>query len=259
MQDSPLVSIVMPVYNSAPFICSSIRSVLAQTCKNWELLIVDDASVDETVSVIEEFSSKDPRIKLFQNSINRGAGAARNIAIEEARGDFIAFLDADDLWLPEKLEVQLKFMQEKNLPMSYSSYRLISESGEILPKMIEAIPVLTYNKLLKSNYVGNLTGMYSTRALGKIYSPLLRKRQDWALWLDVLKKTGTAQGIQQPLAFYRVRKDSISNNKVGLVRYNFLIYHRFLNFGFAKSSRYMCRFLWEHFMVKNKLLKSSNF
>lgn len=256
MKDAPLVSVIMPSYNSVEYIGAAIQSVQYQTYLNWELLVIDDASNDLTLALIGDFVSLDSRIKLFQNTKNLGTGASRNKGIKAAKGSFIAFLDADDLWIPEKLVVQVNFMLENNLAMSFSSYRLMTETGQLLPQVVESLPELSYKKLLRSNYVGNLTGIYNADKIGKIYSPLLRKRQDWGLWLEVLKKSSRACGIKQPLAYYRLRKNSISNNKTALLKYNFQIYNRVLDYGFLKSCKYMSRFLWEHFMVKNKQVKN---
>lgn len=255
METLPLVSVIMPAYNSAEFIGEAITSVLKQTYDRWELIIIDDASVDDTVKVAGEFIRSDLRIRLISNKINNGAGAARNKGIEAARGSFIAFLDADDLWLPEKLEIQLKYLVENDLEMTFSSYYLISEGGGELKKMVEALPVLNYEKLLRSNYVGNLTGIYNVDKIGKVYAPLLRKRQDWALWLKILSRTGKTRSIPQPLAKYRIRSNSLSQNKAALIRYNFRIYREFLGFSYSRSCRYMIMFLWEHFNVKNRQVK----
>ena len=256
--NEPLVSVIMPAYNSANFIAEAITSVQNQSYKNWELYVIDDVSTDKTCSIVENIIKLEPRVQLLKNLKNEGAGATRNKGITAANGDFIAFLDADDLWLPEKLEVQIKFMAENQLAMSFSSYYLISESGEHLPKGILALQELNYKKLLRANYVGNLTGMYDVSKTGKIYSPLLRKRQDWALWISVLKKVKFAKGIQQPLACYRIRKNGISTNKWALIKYNYQVYNRFLDFGILKSSVYMILFLWEHFLVKTKQRKKLN-
>ncbi|MCF4100657.1 glycosyltransferase [Gillisia sp. M10.2A] len=255
MNDRPLVSIIMPAYNSSRFIEQAIQSVLHQTYTNWELLVIDDASRDTTVKIVQECAAASSKIKLLISSENQGAGVARNKGIKAATGTYIAFLDADDLWFPEKLSIQLKFMQERGLQMTFSSYELISESGEKLHKMVEALPLLSYNKLLRSNYVGNLTGIYSVEILGKIYNASIRKRQDWALWLSVLKETGNVEGITAPLAYYRIRRESISNNKLSLLKHNFNVYYKVLNFGILKSCAYMILFLWEHFMLKSKQLK----
>ncbi|HSI71136.1 MAG TPA: glycosyltransferase family 2 protein [Gillisia sp.] len=255
MENAPLVSVIMPAYNSADFIGEAIESVLAQTWNNWELLVIDDASTDGTVKIVKEYSSKHPNIIILKNSTNLGTGSSRNKGIKAATGRFIAFLDADDLWMPGKLEKQLRFMQSKDLAMTFSSYYLMDEEGNPLNREVKALPELTYDKLLKSNYVGNLTGIYDVGKVGKVYAPLIRKRQDWALWLEILKKLGSTLGITEPLAYYRVRRDSVSRNKWKLIRHNFKIYRSFLNYGLLKSCRSMSRFLWEHFLVKNRQVK----
>ena len=252
MESAPMVSVIMPAYNSAAYISEAIGSVLQQTYPHWELLVIDDASTDNTISLVEEQSKRDSRIKLTKNIDNQGPGFSRNAGIEVAKGDFIAFLDSDDLWLPVKLERQLNLMKENDLTMCFSSYLLMDEQGNRIPRMIEALPVLTYEKLLRSNYVGNLTAIYDVRKTGKIYAPELRKRQDWGLWLTILWKFGPAHGILEPLAIYRIREESLSRNKYSLVRHNYRIYRDFLNFGYLKSIFFMGRFLWEHFMVKSR-------
>lgn len=256
MDNSPLVSVIMPVYNGEAYLGEAARSVMAQTYSHWELFIIDDSSFDNSLSISREFSEKDERITVFSNEINQGPGISRNTGIEAARGHFIAFLDADDLWKPEKLQKQLDFMRENQVDVCFSSYELITENGERTGKMVEALPFLTYQKLLKSNYVGNLTGIYNAKKLGKIYCPEIRKRQDWGMWLAAIKKGGTAKSIKEPLAFYRQRKNSISGNKLEMLRYNFNIYHRVLDFSFLKSVGYMLNFLREHFFVKKRQEKS---
>ncbi len=252
---SALVSIIMPTYNSASFIGETIRSVLHQTYSHWELLVVDDASSDDTIQVINSYS--DERIKVFSLRENGGAAIARNKGITEAAGDYIAFLDADDLWEPHKLTTQLAVMKAKNALVCFSSYELMDENSQPLGKVVKALAVLTYAKLLRSNYVGNLTGMYDTRSLGKVYAPLLRKRQDWGLWLQCVKKAGVAYGIEEPLAKYRVRAGSISSNKIEMLKYNYAVYRKALNFGFLKSQAMLLRFLWEQFFVKSKQIIST--
>tara|TARA_B100000929_G_scaffold281367_1_gene260331 strand:+ start:761 stop:1546 length:786 start_codon:yes stop_codon:yes gene_type:complete len=256
MKAEGLVSVIMPAYNSEVFISESIQSVINQTYPNWELLVIDDASSDSTKKIAEKFSSEDNRIRFFQNSSNSGTHHSRNRGIKAASGDFIAFLDADDLWKPEKLEKQLKILSKPNIAACFSSYELIDEKGTHLNKMIEALPVLHYDKLLKANYVGNLTGIYNVNILGKIYCPDISKRQDWALWLKVLEEGGPMEGIQESLAFYRKRKNSISKNKIEMLKYNFSVYRYVLKYGFLKSNWRMMLFLYEQFFVKSKQTKT---
>jgi len=250
-----LVSVIMPAFNAEEFIEAAVESVIAQTYSNWELFIIDDASTDATLSKAEKLAKQDFRIKILQNQKNSGTGISRNKGIKASQGDFIAFLDADDQWKPKKLKIQLETMQKQDASVCFSSYLQIDENGSSRNEIIEALPTLTYQKLLKSNYLGNLTGIYSVKKLGKIYAPEIRKRQDWALWLEAVKKGGPAIGIQQCLAKYRVRKGSISRNKFEMLKYNFNIYHKILGFDFPKSVGYMLVFLKEHFYVKPKQVK----
>jgi glycosyltransferase involved in cell wall biosynthesis len=246
----PLVSVITPTYNAELFIEETIHSVQAQTYTNWELIIVDDASSDTTVAILEKYAAADKRIKYYRLETNSGAAIARNTAIENASGSYIAFLDADDLWMPEKLAKQITFMQAENIQVCFSSYELMDETGKSLGKMVKALPKVDFSKMLKSNYVGNLTGIYNAETLGKVYMPNIRKRQDWALWLTLIKKVGHAYSISEPLAKYRVREDSISSNKLNLLKYNYTIYRKALKFGAFKSSLYLLRFLIEHFFIK---------
>lgn len=250
---SALISIITPLYNSEAFIAKTIHSILNQTHTNWELILIDDNSQDQTIAIVTSFVNQNPNIKLLQNKENVGAALSRNKGIEEAKGDYIAFLDADDLWKPEKLEKQLSFMEANDCDVCFSSYEHINEAGEPLHKCIKALPVLTYKKYLKSNYIGNLTGIYNAKRLGKIKSPNLRKRQDWLLWLAAIKKSGKpAKSVQESLAYYRVRENSMSSNKFGLLKYNYWVYRKGLGFSTIKSMYSMLVFLWEHFFVKSK-------
>lgn len=250
--ENPLVSIITPAYNSQKFIAFTIQSVQEQLYPHWEMLIIDDASTDNTCSLVEQFARTDARIKLISLKNNSGAGVARNRGIEEASGTYITFLDADDVWLPHKLQTQVGFMEENNAFVSFSSYSLMDEQGVPLHTTIKALPIVTYNKMLKSNYIGNLTGMYNAGVLGKMFMPLIRKRQDWGLWLGCIRKAGVAYGIPDSLACYRVRKDSISSNKWNLLAHNYIFYRKALNFGVLKSGVYLALFLMEHFFVKSR-------
>ena len=256
MKDNGLVSVIMPAYNAQAFIAESIQSVIDQTYQNWELFVIDDFSSDATREIVQGLVRKDNRIHLLENSSNSGTHHSRNKGIKAAQGDFIAFLDADDLWKPEKLEKQLHLLHTEDISSCFSSYELISENGSALNQKIEALPVLKYEKLLKANYVGNLTGIYSVRKLGKIYCPEISKRQDWALWLKVIEKGGPMKGIQQSLAIYRIRKNSISTNKLEMLRYNFKVYHKVLGYNFVKSCWRMLIFLNEQFFVKSRQTKT---
>ena len=254
----PLVSIITPLYNSDAFIEDTINSILSQTYTNWELFLIDDFSTDSTMQIANTFANTYPNIIVLKNKTNCGAAVSRNKGINAAKGNFIAFLDADDLWKPNKLEVQVKFMLTNNCEVSYSSYEQIDETGRPLNKLVKALPRLTYNKYLKTNYIGNLTGMYNAKTLGKITAPNLRKRQDWLLWLSAIKKSSKpALGIQESLAYYRIRPDSISSNKLALLKYNYWVYKKGLGFSTLKSLYRMLIFVREQLFVKSKLIVSS--
>lgn len=247
------------MFNSEAFISETINSVINQTYKNWELLLIDDFSTDKTLEIVIQFLIHNPNIKLLKNEINSGAAISRNKGLEASQGDYIAFLDADDIWKPEKLELQLKFMQSENCDVCFSSYEQIDENGKPLSKLVKALPELTYQKYLKSNYIGNLTGIYNAKILGKIKAPNLRMRQDWLLWLAAIQKSGKpARSVQESLAYYRVRKDSMSSNKINLLKHNYWVYRKGLGFSTLKSVWYMGVFLKEHFFVKSKQVVSIN-
>lgn len=235
-----LVSIITPSYKSERFITQTIESVLLQTYKNWELIIIDDVSPDKSNDIIEKFCEKDSRIKLIKLEKNSGPAVARNIAIEQAKGRYIAFLDADDIWKSEKLEKQLSFMKEKNCALSYSSYETMSEEGNILEKVINPPLKLSYKDLLKSNYIGCLTAIYDTQKIGKTYMPLINKRQDYGLWLKILKKTDFAYGLPESLATYRIMSNSVSSNKISLLKYHYKLFIEFEKIGKFRTFYYLC-------------------
>lgn len=247
---APLVSIITPTYNSEKFIAETIRSVQSQTYTHWELLIVDDCSTDKTEAIIRYYMQDDPRVTFHKLLRNSGAGVARNQAVEMAGGKFIAFLDSDDLWKPEKLEKQLAFMEQHNLPFTFSFYDCIDEEGHPLNKRIEAPKTLRYWQLFFCNFVGNLTGIYDREFFGKIPISGIRKRQDWMVWLTVLKKIRKSKPIPESLAFYRLRKDSISSSKVSLLRHNFTVYRLFHGFGVFVSLLCMAGFLVMQLLIK---------
>ena len=219
-----LVSIIMPNYNSASFIEKSIVSALSQTYKNWELILVDDYSSDDSLKIIESLIADDKRIKLIQLTQNSGPAIARSRAIEEAKGRYIAFLDSDDLWHTDKLSKQILFMQEHDIALSYTGYYRIEEKGGEIIDQIHVPQKVNYNELLKQNIIGCLTAIYDTQKLGKVYMPDIRKRQDFGLWLKILKQVPYAYGLDEPLAYYRVRTSSVSSNKILASKYNWKLY-----------------------------------
>ncbi|WP_229627795.1 glycosyltransferase family 2 protein [Vibrio parahaemolyticus] len=227
-----LVSIIMPSYNSEGTILESIQSVLSQTYKNWELIIVDDRSTDNTWQVIQTYADKYDNIRIYQNKENLGAGASRNFAIKKARGRFIAFLDSDDLWTEDKLAEQIPFMLENNYPLTYTHYSRFNSEEEL--SVVTAPEYTTYKKLMYSNVIGCLTAVYDTQALGKRYMPLIRKRQDMGLWLDILKDTPKAYCLPKPLAKYRM-DSGMTANKFSVLSYQWKFYRDVVGLSLPRS------------------------
>ena len=248
MQES-LVSIITPCYNSANFIIETMESVIHQTYQNWELLITDDGSKDNSVSIIQDYVKKDSRIRLFKIE-NSGAAVARNYSIKQARGMYIAFLDSDDIWLPFKLEKQIDFMELNNYNFTYSSYQKMDESGSLGNLVTIVKDRLNYKDMLSSNKIGCLTAVYNAEVLGKIYMPLIRKRQDYALWLKILKLTDFAYGLDEVLACYRIREVSISSSKVEMLQWNWKLFRAIEKKNFVMSLYYLMQNILNKFKSK---------
>ena len=239
-----LVSIITPSYNSSKYIGKTIESIFMQSYVDWELIIVDDCSTDNSIDIINSYAEKDIRIKLIQLKKNSGAAVARNTGIEQANGRFIAFLDSDDTWHPDKLKNQTGFMLKNNYAFTYTAYHKVDENGHYLSAV--KIPEQTnYHELLKTCVIGCLTAMYDTELLGKIKFPLIRKRQDFALWLKILKKVPFAYGLDDDLAGYTIRSDSISANKFKAAQYNWHLYRNIEQLSLFKSIYY-----FSHYMIR---------
>lgn len=215
----------MPAYNASQFLTDSIESVLCQTYAHLELLITDDNSTDEcTLAILKHYEEKDSRVKVFRLAENAGPGVARNMGIEHAQGRYIAFCDSDDRWMPEKLEVQIAYMQAHRCALCCSSYIICNDAGEECGIYI-APETITFGMLLKDNKIGCLTAVYDREMLGeKFYMPTLRKRQDWEMFLRILQRCRVAHGMKSPLAYYRERSGSVSQGKLHLIKYNARVY-----------------------------------
>lgn len=237
--ENPLVSIVTACYNSENYISDTINSILDQTYQHWELLLVDDCSIDKTVRIVKKFKESDNRIKIFELTENLGAAAARNKAISESKGRFIAFLDSDDKWLPQKLEKQIKFMLANKYSFTHTSYEFIDKWGNSTHQTVKSINVLSYNDMLYSNKIGCLTAVYDQNRLGKMYMPLMRKRQDYGLWLSILKTGEKAYGFPVVLSQYRLTSNSMSSNKISLIKWNWKLFREVERLSFVKSVYYL--------------------
>lgn len=209
-----LVSIIMPSWNTEKYIAESIQCVIDQTYKNWELIIVDDCSSDNTDNVVQSFLG-DPRIKYYKNSENMGAALTRNKALREAQGEWVAFLDSDDLWKPEKISKQVEFMKENRYALSYHEYEKIDEDGKQLHIFVTGPDVVTKKQMYHYDYIGQLTMMYSAKHFGIVQIKDIKKNNDYAIRLKLYKKSDTkAYLLKENLAMYRVRKKSISHDKL---------------------------------------------
>ncbi|MFC0559257.1 glycosyltransferase family 2 protein [Halalkalibacter alkalisediminis] len=242
--EKPLVSIVTPVYNAERFVTETIHSVTAQTYSNWELIVVDDCSNDQSKEIIRSFQEKDDRIKYECLETNMGAAVARNTGIKKAVGKYVAFLDSDDLWRPEKLEKQVAFMEDGQKLFSFTGYQLLNEDGSERGKVISVPKVVTYESLLKNTIIGCLTVMLNIEVLGKVQMPTIRTRQDFVLWLSILKNGHVAYGLQEDLAWYRKVKNSISSNKLNAAKRNWKIYREFENLPFFKACYVFINYAW---------------
>ena len=235
-----LISIIMPTYNCAKFIGLTIETVINQTYKNWELVIVDDCSKDNTEEIVNNYISKDERIKYYKFSTNQGAAKARTKAMELTIGNYMAFLDSDDLWKEDKLEKQIEFMKENNYNFTCTSYEQIDENGNLLNKVIKAKKKANYNRILLDCPVGNSTVMYNVDKLGKFEVPNIRKRNDDALWLQILKKEKYIYGMDEILMEYRIRSNSISSNKIDLIKYHWQLYRKIEHLSIIRSVFHIC-------------------
>lgn len=217
-----LVSIIMPSYNTGKYIKQSIESVIAQTYENWELIIVDDCSTDDTEKVISQFY--DDRIKFFKNEKNSGAAVSRNKALREAQGKWIAFLDSDDLWVPEKLMKQIRFMESNNYCFTYTNYIEIDEQSKPNGKMITGPKRITKAGMYHYCWPGCLTVMYDAKKVGLVQIADIRKNNDYAMWLKMIRKADCYL-LEENLAKYRKRKNSISSSGwMELIKYHYFLY-----------------------------------
>ena len=251
MESQPLVSVIMPCYNMASYISDSIKSVIAQTYPRWELLIVDDASTDKTVSIIESYAQSETRIRFAVKKQNSGIADTRNQCIQMAQGRFLAFLDADDIWHPEKLEKQLGFMTEKNVGFTYSTYDWIDEDGKTLNKYINTIGNLDYETYLRNTIIGCSTVMVDKKITGDVVVPKFRTSEDTATWLDILRKGLLAYAIDEPLVSYRIRRKSASSNKIKASIDLWKVYRRHEKLPFFKAIRYFASYAFN--AVKKRL------
>lgn len=228
MKKMDLVSIITPIYNCENLLPQTLDCVLNQTYKNWEMILVDDCSIDNSASIIKKYAKKDSRIKYFKLEHNSGAAMARNKALEKSKGRFIAYLDADDLWKPEKLEKQISFMLEKKIAFSCTDYEKIREDGSSLNKIIKIPERVNYNLFLRNTIIQTVGVMIDTNITGKelLIMPNIRRRQDAATWCQLLKAGFDCYEVPENLSYYRVVSNSLSSNKFKAVKMNWYWYRK---------------------------------
>ena len=221
-----MVSIIMPLYNCQLFVSKAIESVITQTYKQWELIVIDDASTDKSKDIVLSYIDKDQRIQLLSNDNHIGLPSApRNVGLKHAKGRYIAFLDSDDCWLPNKLEKQLALFDEKKVAIVFSDYEKMDENGNRTHRIVRAPSMVTYKDLLDSNYIGNLTGIYDRKLVGEVYLPNIH-HEDYAFWLSILKKGYFARNTTTVEALYRIRTKSVSSSKIKLLTWQWNIYRK---------------------------------
>ncbi len=247
----PEVSIITPVYNSSKFLAQTIESVFAQTFTDWEWLITDDYSADDSVKMIQELN--DGRVKLTISGTNCGAGHARNISLKKATGRFITFLDADDYWEPNFLEEMVAFIKKENAELAYSNYARCDEN--LRPKIedFKADKEVNFGNLLKTCRLSLLSSMYDSKRVGIEFFPEGSKREDHVMWLNLLKKIPVGKPLPKTMAKYRMHATSISRKKTNIVKDQYLVYKDFMKFSTAKSLYYTANWALNGLMKYSKL------
>jgi len=244
----PLVSIITPTFNSGKFISETIRSVQNQTHENWEMIIVDDGSSDNTIEIVKNIAKNDVRIQFYPQVQNVGPAKARNIGIDKVKGKYMTFLDADDIWFPVFIEKSIRAITETNIHFVFSSYRRSNEKLEFVYSDFIVPEKVTYTDILKTNSISCLTAFIDIEVLGKKSMPEIFKRQDMGLWLKYLKEIPFAYGIKETQAIYRIRENSLSRNKSKLLKYQWQFYREVENLNVFQSTYYMLQWMYRGFI-----------
>jgi teichuronic acid biosynthesis glycosyltransferase TuaG len=240
----PLVSVIMPVRNGAAHLQDALESVRSQTVTDFELLVTDDSSTDGSRELLAKFASNDDRVRIFRRNGQRHAAAARNLALSRARGQYAAFLDADDIWLSDKLERQLEFMRAKDAYFSYTAYEKIDADGRRRDRIVSVPTRLDYPALLKGCAIGCSTAVIDIRRTGPLQMPAIRRGHDYACWLRLVRRFGPAQGLNEPLGFYREHPGSLSSNKFRKAAMNWRIYRQEEGLSFLRATACMGAYIY---------------
>lgn len=247
-----LVSIITPTYNSTKYIRETIKSVQDQTYQNWEMIIVDDCSTDNTVQIIKEIQKPDSRIQLILSSVNSGPAISRNKGIEKAKGKYMTFLDADDIWFHDFIQTSIDTIQKTGIHFVFSSYKRSNEDLEFVYSDFIVPQKVTYTDILKSNSISCLTAFIDIETLGKKFMPEVYKRQDMGLWLKYLKEIPFAYGIKELKAIYRIRENSLSRKKTNLLTHQWHFYRKVENLSVMSSAYYMVQWAVRGFLKYRK-------
>ncbi|WP_180060328.1 glycosyltransferase family 2 protein [Acinetobacter sp. YH12135] len=250
--NSIFFSIIMPAYNAEKFISDAIKSVLSQTYKNFELIIIDDCSLDQTVKVVQNFIAQDKRVNLLKKQKNQGVAEARNTGLNYAKGDFVAFLDSDDKWVEDKLEKQLAVLKERNdVDVVYGSYYRFNSDG--VENVVKIPNLLDKKDLLKGNPIGNLTAIYNFKKYPEIRQKNIG-HEDYLFWLEIFNSSPDVKGIgiQEPIAYYRVAENgkNLSGNKLKAARWTWNIYRKHLKINFISSLFYFSIYIFRAAMKR---------
>lgn len=241
----PILTVVMPSYNSERFIAESIESILRQTFQEWELIVVDDASTDATTDIVSAYQRQDPRVRLIPQSVNRGAAHARNVALDLARGAFVAFIDSDDVWFPKKASTQVQAMERLQADISYTGWERCRE-GQVHTSFVSVPRQITYRAMLRRCKINCSTAMVRRSTCGTVRMPPLRLRQDHGYWLALLRDgSRTAIGINAPLISCRMRSDSLSARKIVAARYSWKLLREVEHFDLLKSLWFFSGYAFE--------------
>lgn len=246
-----LISIIMAAYNAEKTIKEAIDSVLNQTYENWELLVIDDYSTDSTRDIVKKVSQIDKRVRLIENAFNRGVSYTRRYGLEKAKGMWIAILDSDDMWNPNKLEKQIDLQKKTNADLLYTGSIFIKTNGELINWYLHAPKTMTYKQLLKQNLISNSSALVKKELYLKFYASGDKMHEDFATWLSILKTGVVAYGVDEPLLIYRLDKSSKSGNKVVAAKMNWNTY-RYIGLNIFRS------FYYEVWYVIKGLLKYRN-
>lgn len=229
--EKPLVSVITSLYNYENYISYCIESVRAQTYHDWEMIVVDDASPDNSYAVALKAAEGEPRIRVVQQPVNKGVSEARNRALDMAQGRFVAFLDADDAWTPEKLSKQVAFMLEKDAPISYTAYLLIDNHNIVSESKVDVVDCLDYKAYLKNTIIGNSTAMIDRSKTGSVYYSGLRSREDTQMWIRLLRAGYRAYGLPEYLTLYRTDHQSLTSNRAKAAWQVWLLYYKIEKLG----------------------------